>query len=79
MDGADAWNLAKILGEAGEVAEVEGLDDEVDVDGVVIGRAGLHGFDVGAVLGDDGGEFFEQARAVVDDDDELDRIGGWLR
>lgn len=42
MDGADAWNLAKILGEAGEVAKIEGLDDEVDVDSVVIGGAGLH-------------------------------------
>ena len=69
MDGADAGDLAEVLGEAGEVAEVEGFDDEINVDGFVIGGAGLDGFDVGAVFGDDGGEFLEQAGAVVDDDD----------
>ncbi len=78
MDIADAGNLAEILGEAREVAEVEGLDDEVDIDGLVVSGARFYGLDVGAVLGDDGGELLEQAGAVVDEDDQLDGVGGRL-
>jgi hypothetical protein len=56
MNGADTGDFAEVLGKPCQVAEVEGFDDEVDVDGLVVGGAGLDRFNVGPVFGDDGGE-----------------------
>ena len=81
LDFLDALNLADALDathfvdEAVEVAQVEGLDDEVD-DGSAVGDGvGTGGADVGAVVGDDGGELLEQAGAVVAEHGEFDRVG----
>ncbi len=78
VDVADAGDFAEVLDEAFEVAEVYGFDDEVYVDDAVDGLGCGDGADVGAVFGDDGGELFQQAGAVVADDDEPYRVGGGL-
>ena len=39
VDVADAGDLAEVLLEPGEVAQVEGFDDEIYVDGAVLGGA----------------------------------------
>ena len=75
VDFADAWDLAEVGGEAREVAEVEGFDDELDVGGGAVGVAvGVDGADVGVVVGDGGGEFLEHAGAVFAGDDEADGV-----
>ncbi len=63
---ADTWNLAEVLLEACEMAQVDGFDDEVDVDGAVGGRARFDAADISAVFGDDGCELLEEAGAVID-------------
>src|SRR6185437_4788321 len=52
----DAWNLAEVLLKAREMAQVNGFDDEVDVDGAVGGGSCLDAANVGSVFGNDGGE-----------------------
>jgi len=78
VDVADAGDFAEVLRELGEMAEIDGFDNEVDVDGTVYGGLGIERTDVGAVFGDDGGELFEQAGAVVADHREFDRVSGGL-
>src|SRR6185312_1548541 len=75
----DAWNLAEVLLKAREMAQVNGFDDEVDVDGAVGGGACLDAANVGSVFGNDGGEFLEKAGAVVDREGELDGVSCRLR
>ena len=77
MNISYAGEAAEVCGEFGEVAEVEGLDDEFDVggDAVWVGF-GVDGADVGVVVGDGGGELFEHATAVVAGDDEADGEAG---
>ena len=75
MDVADALDAAELVDEAVEVADVDGFDDEVDGGAAVGVGVGGGGADVGAVVGDDGGEFLEQAGAVVAEDGELDGVG----
>lgn len=79
VDFADAWDLTEVGGEFGEVAEVEGFDDEFYVGGgaVRVG-VGVDGADVGVVVGDGGGELFEHAAAVVAGDDEADGVAHGL-
>ena len=81
MDFADAGKAAEVCGEGGEVAEVEGFDDEFDVGGDAVGVGfAVDGADVGVVVGDGGGELFEHAGAVVAGDDEADgEAGGFGR
>jgi len=75
LDVADALDAAHLVDEAIEVADVDGLDDEVDDRATVGGGIGAGGADVGVLVGDDGGELLEQAGAVVAEDGELDGIG----
>ena len=77
VDFADAGEAAEVCGEFGEVAEVEGFDDEFDVGGDAVGVGfAVDGADVGVVVGDGGGELFEHAGAVVAGDDEADGEAG---
>jgi hypothetical protein len=62
---ADARNLSQVLLEAREVAQINGFDDEVDVNGAVGGGASFDAANIGAVFGDDGGELLEEAGSVV--------------
>ena len=65
LDVADTLDAAELVDEAVEVADVDGFDDEVD-DGASVGLGvGGGGTDVGAVVGDDGGELLEEASAVI--------------
>ena len=67
MDVTNAGDFAEVLGELRQVAKVYGFDDEIYIDDAVYGRFGVERPDVGAVFGDDGGELFEEAGAVVAD------------
>ena len=75
LDVADALDAAEFVDQAVEVADVNGLDDEVDDGASVGGGVGGGGADVGAVVGDDGGELLEEAGAVVAEDGEFDGVG----
>ena len=57
------------------MADVDGLDDEVDDGASVGGGVGAGGADVGAVVGDDGGELLQQAGAIVAEHGEFDGVG----
>ena len=72
---ADARDLAEVLLKTREVAQVNGLDDEVDVDGAIGGGARFDAADVGAVVGDDGCELLEETGAVVDREGQFDGVG----
>ena len=75
LDVADALDAAELVDEAVEVTDVDGFDDEVDDCAAVGVGAGGGGADVGAVVGDDGGELLEQTSAVVAEDGEFDGVG----
>ena len=74
LDGADALDAADAEDHAVQVAEVFGFDDEFDDGFAVVVVADVDAADVGVVVGDDGGEFFQHAGAVVAVDRDLDRV-----
>ena len=82
LDGADALDAAHAEDHAVEVADVFGFDDEFDDGFAVVVVADVDAADVGVVVGDDGGEFFQHAGAVVAEDGDLDGVAlgaAWLR
>ena len=75
VDFADAGDLAEVQDEFVEVADVDGFYDKVD-DGITVWCGfGVDGANVGAIVGDDGCEFFEDAGAVFAEDGEADGVG----
>jgi hypothetical protein len=71
-------NLAEVLLQASKVTQIDGFDDEVDMNGSVGGGTGFDAANISAILGNDGRELLEKAGPVVDEEREFDGICSWL-
>ena len=74
LHGADALHAAKAENHAIQMTQVFGFDDELDHCLTIVIVMDIDAADVGVVVGDDGGEFFQHAGTVVAVDGDFDGI-----